>query len=180
MKPSWAGEESVWRDHWMQSVYYNPRPIQLTQGTKYCLQSFHDEYSFWFNIGLNGDSLGVETSVLQHPPCTCGVHSALSRSRFGLFNDRERQEKYVTTLGPFVTKESVCLVLSEGSVLPFLLAGLGARKVYVHESNGWSKRAMGKLVDHAGLGKQIILLDNIRDDTLAGLEVLILEQFRFN
>lgn len=169
MKPSWAGDDYVWRDHWMQAVYHISNPVPFKKGGTYTLQSFHDEYSFWFNI-RHGRVSAIPSGASLYPEspiCTCGVHLGMSRSRIGLFNDIEQREKYLRILTPVVNKETVAVVLSECSPLPFILIALGAKKVFLRESNGFGERAMKKLVHYAGFEGKINFVDDFEKGILS-------------
>lgn len=61
--------------------------------------------------------------------CDCFLHLAYSRTRIGQLNDKKRNEKYVRALEKKITGDSVCLCLSDGSLLGLAAAKLGAKKV---------------------------------------------------
>ncbi|KAG0422940.1 hypothetical protein HPB47_001226 [Ixodes persulcatus] len=71
----------------------------------------------------------------ESPLCNCGLHMSLSRTRIGMLNDDTRNRAYASVLQKVVTKESVCLCLGTGSLIPFMAAKLGAKKVYVIEGD---------------------------------------------
>ncbi len=64
------------------------------------------------------------------PVCECGLHLTC-RMRVGMINDRHRHRKYMRTLDPYISKQSVCLNLSECSFLGHYLALKSAKKVIV-------------------------------------------------
>lgn len=39
-----------WRDHWIQAIYYFPKPVKIEQDEQFQLISSHDEYSLWFHV----------------------------------------------------------------------------------------------------------------------------------
>ena len=58
--PFWAhpskpksADDIPWRDHWMQAVYYLPTPVPAKEGQELTLISSHDEFSLWFNLGVD-------------------------------------------------------------------------------------------------------------------------------
>lgn len=55
--PKWAKSsvEYAWRDHWMQAVYYFPKPIRLEENQAVTLVANHDEFSLWFDLSLNDE-----------------------------------------------------------------------------------------------------------------------------
>jgi len=156
MRPSWSSTrgESAWRDHWMMCIYNLPT-LRLTAGQEYELHSHHDEFSLWFSLN---------ESIPERPICDCGVHLTLSRNRIGLFNDTTRNEKYIQVLEKaIVPKESVVLVLSEGSSLGFIAAGLGAKTVFVLESAyGNSMEIMTNLYQNNGF-TNVVMIESVKE-----------------
>uniref|UniRef100_A0AAR2M544 Protein arginine N-methyltransferase n=1 Tax=Pygocentrus nattereri TaxID=42514 RepID=A0AAR2M544_PYGNA len=128
MAPRWTysdPREYPWRDHWMQSVYFLPAERRVCEGEELSLSVSHDDYSLWYNLseGKNGD-----TSFCR-PCCTCQAHLVWTRPRFGELNDWQRTESYLSALRSVLGKDGVCLVVSDGSLLPIFAHLLGARKV---------------------------------------------------
>ncbi|XP_029838738.2 protein arginine N-methyltransferase 7 isoform X2 [Ixodes scapularis] len=131
--PYWAhssGKSAPWRDHWMQGVYYPPKTIQVETGQQFQLLACRDQYSLWFSV-----SHWKAPEPAESPLCNCGLHMSLSRTRIGMLNDDTRNRAYASVLQKVVTKESVCLCLGTGSLIPFMAAKLGAKKVYVIEGD---------------------------------------------
>lgn len=131
--PYWAhpsGKSAPWRDHWMQGVYYPPQVIQVETGRQFQLVACRDQYSLWFSV-----SDREVPEVVESPLCNCGLHMSLSRTRIGMLNDATRNTAYASALQKVVTKSSICLCLGAGSLIPYMAAKLGAKKVYVIEGD---------------------------------------------
>uniref|UniRef100_A0A3B4WNK7 Protein arginine N-methyltransferase n=1 Tax=Seriola lalandi dorsalis TaxID=1841481 RepID=A0A3B4WNK7_SERLL len=122
MAPSWTYPQpkmGPWRDHWMQSVYFLPVESRVTEGEELSLTVCHDDYSLWYSL----------RSPPSRPCCTCQAHLVWTRPRFGELNDRQRTESYVSALRSVLREDSVCLSVSDGSLLPVFARMLGAKKV---------------------------------------------------
>uniref|UniRef100_A0A669B111 Protein arginine N-methyltransferase n=1 Tax=Oreochromis niloticus TaxID=8128 RepID=A0A669B111_ORENI len=128
MAPSWTYQEpkmAPWRDHWMQSVYFLPVESQVTEGEELSLMVCHDDYSLWYSL-----QRGSQTEAPpSRPCCTCQAHLVWTRPRFGELNDRRRTESYISALRSVLREDSVCLSVSDGSLLPVFAHMLGAKKV---------------------------------------------------
>uniref|UniRef100_A0A3P9N3X2 Protein arginine N-methyltransferase n=1 Tax=Poecilia reticulata TaxID=8081 RepID=A0A3P9N3X2_POERE len=129
MAPSWTYQHPAgvfqWRDHWMQSVYFLPAERQVAEREELSLTVCHDDYSLWY-------SLQPHRSAATPPPrpcCTCQAHLVWTRPRFGELNDRRRTGSYVAALRSVLSEDSVCLSVSDGSLLPVFAHMLGAKKV---------------------------------------------------
>ncbi|XP_055624946.1 protein arginine N-methyltransferase 7 [Toxorhynchites rutilus septentrionalis] len=123
-----------WRDHWMQAMYYLPQSKKaLNKGQETHLDAFHDEFSLWFSL---------EQSVLEPAHCSCGFHNAYSRSRIGQVNEGPRNKKILNYLEQVLKKDSVVLVLGEGSLLGLALCAMGTKKVILLEANRISRQCM--------------------------------------
>lgn len=140
-----TSEHIPWRDHWMQAVYYLPPHMvsNVEKGKELTLFSAHDEYSLWFNIQENEESVISE----ERPICTCGIHIINSRSRLGQMNDPRRLDTYLCILEKNIKPDSVCFVLGDGCLMAIAAAKLGARHVYVSESNDSTRRIMQEFVN---------------------------------
>uniref|UniRef100_A0A8B9KLF3 Protein arginine N-methyltransferase n=1 Tax=Astyanax mexicanus TaxID=7994 RepID=A0A8B9KLF3_ASTMX len=129
MAPKWTYSEPreyPWRDHWMQSVYFLPTERNVCEGEKLSLTVFHDDYSLWYNLD--------ERST--RPCCTCQTHLVWTRPRFGELNDWQRTDSYLSALRSVLRPDSVCLSVSDGSLLPIFAHMLGAKKVQIDFYNG--------------------------------------------
>lgn len=131
-----------WRDHWMQALYYLPTVTPIQQSDEMYLNFNHDEYSLWFTV----TKMEQKPSSLRQPLCDCGFHNAYSRTRSGQLNDNLRNKKYLKVLEDEITKDSVVLVLSDGSLLGLATSRLSA-KVYCLESNRYSSKVLQSYVN---------------------------------
>lgn len=125
-----------WRDHWMQAVYYPVSQIDLKKSDRFKVHCFHDEYSMWFE--LNDIDNGPKSNMM--PLCVCGAHIACSRTRVGMLNDKSRNSCFAEALLKVVDEDSVCLCISDESLLPIIAAKLGASKVYTIQTNPLSHK----------------------------------------
>lgn len=133
----------------MQAVYYPSSTLPVVQGDLFPIHASHDEYSLWFDTA-KGDS--------QRPVCTCGLHIAFSRNRLAQLNDEHRNSVFVKALQKHLSPTSVCLVISDGSLLPLVAAGLGAKHVFYLDSNPSCRRLIKQVIDHNNLQGQITVL----------------------
>lgn len=139
-------ETIPWRDHWMQALYYIPNEVELNNNEYFNLLFSHDEYSMWFNVLPLSKPL---TSLdFKAPICECMMHCAYSRTRIGQINDGRRNKLYSKVLREHVNQDTVCLVLSDGSLLGLGAAKMGAKHVYVLESNYLSSKAIQNYISH--------------------------------
>ncbi|KAG7187839.1 hypothetical protein KM043_016875 [Ampulex compressa] len=149
-----------WRDHWMQAVYYLPVETSITTGSDVSLIGYHDEYSFWFQL-INEPI--KEIPDCTRPICNCGIHVAYSRTRIGQLNDDSRNEKYIKALRKKITPNTVCLCLSDGSLLGFMALKLGARKIFILETNFLSRNTMKTFVKANNLSTKVEIVESIDD-----------------
>ncbi|CAL1545743.1 unnamed protein product [Lymnaea stagnalis] len=163
-----------WRDHWMQAVYYPTRQQVVRKGEDFEINCNHDEYSLWF------DTVPTQSEL---PPCTCGLHIAFSRNRIGQINEHERNSLFVQVLQKHISNETVCLVISDGTLLPLIAAALGAKKVFYLDCNVSCRSIVQKLVKHNCLQDKVHVieknLDGITAEDLNNLkiDVVIAEPF---
>uniref|UniRef100_A0A3Q4B6X5 Protein arginine N-methyltransferase n=1 Tax=Mola mola TaxID=94237 RepID=A0A3Q4B6X5_MOLML len=124
MAPSWTYQEpKMWRDHWMQSVYFLPEESSVAEGEVLSLTVCHDDYSLWYSLQQEPQHLP------SRPSCTCEAHLVWTRPRFGELNDRQHTASYIRALRSVLMEDSVCLSVSDGSLLPVFAHMLGAKKV---------------------------------------------------
>uniref|UniRef100_A0AAZ3PP17 Protein arginine N-methyltransferase n=1 Tax=Oncorhynchus tshawytscha TaxID=74940 RepID=A0AAZ3PP17_ONCTS len=131
MAPSWTyPDPQSWRDHWMQSVYFLPVERRVAEGEELSLTVSHDDYSLWYSLQPDRVSKGC---FIRAPPCrpccVCQAHLVWTRTRFGELNDRQRTQSYVRALRSVIKPDSVCVGVSDGSLLPIFAHMLGAKKV---------------------------------------------------
>lgn len=105
----------------------------------------------------------IEDQSLQHPLCDCGLHIACGRTRIGAMNDEDRNYKYVSVLREHVTSDSICLCLSDGSLLGPLAARLGAKKVYCIDGNSLTRHVVEDYVRHNNLQDRVVILSSVQD-----------------
>ncbi|NXH84528.1 ANM7 methyltransferase, partial [Edolisoma coerulescens] len=138
MAPYWVKPTSAlqWRDHWMQCVYFLPNEEPVLQGEKLYLTACRDEYSVWYNLqkAREGENKAGEEEHkadvrVESPVCRCRAHLLWNRPRFGELNDQNRTRQYIRSLRKVLKTDSVCLCISDGSLLPVLAHYLGAKQV---------------------------------------------------
>ncbi|NWT27907.1 ANM7 methyltransferase, partial [Cardinalis cardinalis] len=133
MAPYWVKPTSAlqWRDHWMQCVYFLPREEPVLQGEKLSLTACRDEYSVWYNLQkARADEEEQKADVcVGSPVCRCRAHLLWNRPRFGELNDQSRTRQYIKSLRKVLKTDSICLCISDGSLLPVLAHYLGAKQV---------------------------------------------------
>ncbi|KAM9301559.1 protein arginine N-methyltransferase 7 [Gastrophryne carolinensis] len=159
MKPGWLYPRNhpiPWRDHWMQCIYFLSEERKVMQGEELCLIANQDDYCIWYNLMKPSGPECIAAS--DHPVCMCGAHIIWNRSRFGELNDCSRMEKYKQAMNKILTPSSVCLCVSDGSLLPLLAHSCGAAKVFTMESSSMSQRLMEKLFQTNHLEQTIIIL----------------------
>uniref|UniRef100_A0A8C1VR23 Protein arginine N-methyltransferase 7 n=1 Tax=Cyprinus carpio TaxID=7962 RepID=A0A8C1VR23_CYPCA len=126
MAPSWNYSDPhtyPWRDHWMQSVYFLPAEENVSEGEELNLIVSHDDYSLWYSL-THSEQNDVKVATFR-PCCTCQAHLVWTRPRFGELNDEQRTESYVNALRSILKPDSVCLSVSDGSLLPIFAHLLG-------------------------------------------------------
>ncbi|XP_065074013.1 protein arginine N-methyltransferase 7 [Ochlerotatus camptorhynchus] len=148
-----------WRDHWMQAIYFLPHTKDpLMKGQEIALDAYHDEFSLWFGLG---------NSSLEAAHCSCGLHIAYSRSRIGQINDGPRNKRILNYLEQILDKNSVVLVLGEGSLLGLSLRAMGAKKIILLEKSKLSRQCMESYVGFNKLESVEILssIDELEPET---------------
>ncbi|XP_026166377.1 protein arginine N-methyltransferase 7 isoform X2 [Mastacembelus armatus] len=169
MAPSWTYPQpkmAPWRDHWMQSVYFLPMESRVTAGEELSLTVCHDDYSLWYSLQSHSQR-DLQTKTLpSRPCCTCQAHLVWTRPRFGELNDRQRTQSYVSALRSVLREDSVCLGVSDGSLLPVFAHMLGAKKVFSLENSRMSKQVMEQVLEANSMDGGVELLE-IRPDQLS-------------
>lgn len=94
--------------------------------------------------------------------CNCCAHVAYSRTRIGQLNDTDRNEKYIRALRKRITSNSVCLCLSDGCLLAFAAARLGA-KVFLLEQNFLSRKTTEMFLQANDLTDRVRIVESIDD-----------------
>uniref|UniRef100_G3SRA5 Protein arginine N-methyltransferase n=1 Tax=Loxodonta africana TaxID=9785 RepID=G3SRA5_LOXAF len=164
MAPFWAHSDPEglqWRDHWMQCVYFLSREETVMQGSALCLVAHHDDYCVWYSLQRTRPSPEKDGGNLHQvrPVCDCQAHLLWNRPRFGEINDQDRTDQYVQALGTVLKPDSVCLCVSDGSLLPMLAWYLGPEKVFTVESSAASHRLMKKVFKANHLEEKINIIE---------------------
>lgn len=167
-RPSFQPEQNIipWRDHWMQALYYAPKPVQMGVGEQLRLKCNRDEFSLWFDsnriVSQDLDGSDAEQTPPQNtrPMCTCGFHLAFSRTRIGQCNQSLRLKKFQKIFDKALDQQSTVLFVSEGSLLGLMIAALKVRHVYVLDSNKYTRRVVERYIDFNHL-VNITLLDDL-------------------
>ncbi|XP_058384080.1 protein arginine N-methyltransferase 7 isoform X5 [Diceros bicornis minor] len=147
-----------WRDHWMQCVYFLPQEEPVIQGSTLCLVAHHDDYCVWYS--LQRTSPEKNGSIHQgRPVCDCQAHLLWNRPRFGEINDQDRTDQYIQALRMVLKSDSVCLCVSDGSLLSMLAYHLGAEQVFTIESSAASHRLMKKIFKANHLEDKINIIE---------------------
>ncbi|KAG7522456.1 arginine N-methyltransferase 7 [Solea senegalensis] len=170
MAPSWTYSQpktAPWRDHWMQSVYFLPVEKVVKEGEELSLTVCHDDYSLWYS--LRSPSQQTE-AVPSRPCCTCQAHLLWTRPRFGELNDRRRTESFIRALRSVLRKDSICLSISDGSLLPVFAHLLGAKKVFSLENSRMSKQVIEQVLE-ANMVKGAVELLELKPDQLTSSDL---------
>lgn len=171
MAPSWTYTDPTaapWRDHWMQSVYFLPEECTVKKGEELSLTVSHDDYSLWYSLHRQRDLSCVPLS--SRPCCTCLAHLVWNRPRFGELNDKHRTESYVNALRNVLREDSVCLSVSDGSLLPVFAHLLGAKKVFSVENSRMSKQVIKQVLETNLIRGGVELLD-VRPEKLTSSDL---------
>lgn len=172
MAPFWAQtdpQELQWRDHWMQCVYFLPQEEPIMQGSLRCLVAHHDDYCVWYS--LQRTSPDENNSAYQvRPVCDCQAHLLWNRPRFGEINDQDRTDHYAQALRTMLMPGSICLCVSDGSLLSVLAHHLGAEQVFTVESSVASYRLMKRIFKVNHLEDKITVI-NKRPELLTSADL---------
>ncbi|XP_034378198.1 protein arginine N-methyltransferase 7 isoform X1 [Arvicanthis niloticus] len=147
MAPFWAQtdpKELQWRDHWMQCVYFLPQEEPIVQGSPRCLVAHHDDYCVWYSLQRTRPDEN-DSAYQVRPVCDCQAHLLWNRPRFGEINDQDRTDQYAQALRTVLVPGSICLCVSDGSLLSVLAHHLGAEQVFTVESSVASYRLMKRI-----------------------------------
>ncbi|CAB1313941.1 unnamed protein product [Coregonus sp. 'balchen'] len=171
MAPSWTypdPQSAPWRDHWMQSVYFLPVERRVAKGEELSLTVSHDDYSLWYSLQPDGQQGTLSEVPPCRPCCVCQAHLVWTRTRFGELNDHQRTQSYVSALRSVVKPDSVCVGVSDGSLLPVFAHMLGAKKVFSLENSGMLKQVIEQVLDANSMRGGVQIL-GIRPDQLSML-----------
>ncbi|XP_048372013.1 protein arginine N-methyltransferase 7 isoform X1 [Sphaerodactylus townsendi] len=162
MAPYWVQEtyeDLSWRDHWMQCVYFLPKEEPVLQGQSVNLTAFRDDYSIWYKLQKVRSKEATAEVAIESPVCRCQAHLLWNRPRFGELNDQARTAQYLRALKEVLKPNSVCLCISDGSLLPILACYLGAEQVFTLESSTISCSLMKKIFNANHLQDQIKIIE---------------------
>ncbi|XP_006860390.1 PREDICTED: protein arginine N-methyltransferase 7 [Chrysochloris asiatica] len=162
MAPFWAHSDPEglqWRDHWMQCVYFLSREEPVAQDSAICLVAHHDDYCVWFSLQRSSGENDRADLCQVRPICDCQAHLLWNRPRFGEINDQDRTDQYVQALKMVLKPDSVCLCVSDGSLLPVLALHLGAEQVFTVESSAASHQLMKKIFKANNLEEKINVIE---------------------
>uniref|UniRef100_A0A8C9J768 Protein arginine N-methyltransferase n=1 Tax=Panthera tigris altaica TaxID=74533 RepID=A0A8C9J768_PANTA len=164
MAPFWAHsdpEELQWRGHrvdWMQCVYFLPQEEPVVQGSSISLVAHHDDYCVWYSLQRTSPEKDRRVYPAR-PVCDCQAHLLWNRPRFGEINDQDRTDQYIQALRTVLKPDSVCLCVSDGSLLSLLAHHLGAEQVFTVESSAASYRLMKKIFKANHLEDKINIIE---------------------
>uniref|UniRef100_A0A8C5UYM4 Protein arginine N-methyltransferase n=1 Tax=Microcebus murinus TaxID=30608 RepID=A0A8C5UYM4_MICMU len=161
MAPFWAHSDPdglQWRDHWMQCVYFLPQEEPVVQGSALCLVAHHDDYCVWYSLQTTSPEKNVRVHQMR-PVCDCQAHLLWTRPRFGEINDQNRTDQYTQALRTMLKPGSVCLCVSDGSLLPMLAHHLGAEQVFTIENSAASHKLMKKIFKANQLEDKINIIE---------------------
>nr|XP_021528211.1 protein arginine N-methyltransferase 7 isoform X2 [Aotus nancymaae] len=180
MAPFWAHsdpEEMQWRDHWMQCVYFLPQEEPVVQGSACCLVAHHDDYCIWYSLQRTSPENNERVREMR-PVCDCQAHLLWNRPRFGEINDQNRTDRYVQALKTVLKPDSVCLCVSDGSLMSMLAHHLGAEQVFTIESSAASHKLMRKIFKANHLEDKISIIEkrpeSLTNEDLKGRKVSLL------
>ncbi|OPJ78151.1 protein arginine N-methyltransferase 7 [Patagioenas fasciata monilis] len=161
MAPYWvkSTSEFQWRDHWMQCVYFLPNEEPVLQGEQLYLTACRDEYSVWYKLQKAREEENKADVRVESPVCRCQAHLLWNRPRFGQLNDQDRTCQYVKSLMKVLKADSVCLCVSDGSLLPVLAHHLGAQQVFTLENSTVSCSVMQKFFKANNLEDKIKIIE---------------------
>lgn len=139
------------------------------QGSPRCLVAHHDDYCVWYS--LQRTSPDENNSAYQvRPVCDCQAHLLWNRPRFGEINDQDRTDHYAQALRTMLMPGSICLCVSDGSLLSVLAHHLGAEQVFTVESSVASYRLMKRIFKVNHLEDKITVI-NKRPELLTSADL---------
>jgi protein arginine N-methyltransferase 7 len=93
--------------------------------------------------------------------CECCIHLAFSRTRIGQWNDENRNHKFLESLRKKITPDSVCLCLTDASLLGLSIVKMGIKKLYLLETNSLSRKTIEMFINKNNLVKNVTIIDSI-------------------
>ncbi|XP_034477590.1 protein arginine N-methyltransferase 7 isoform X1 [Drosophila innubila] len=151
-----------WRDHWMQAIYYIPKPLQIHDTQEpFWLSCYHDEYSLWFDAHKDQPP----TKATPRHSCSCDLHMTYTRSRIGQLNQGTRNKRYLSYLEEALqeaeTQPAHMLILGDGCMLGLASSALGAATVRCLEPHRFSRRLLESIAKHNQL-KNVTFLESLK------------------
>ncbi|XP_037934594.1 protein arginine N-methyltransferase 7-like [Teleopsis dalmanni] len=147
-----------WRDHWMQAVYYIPKPIFISAMDKFNLICNHDEYSLWFDAASQAQT---PNDIVPRHNCSCSFHSSFPYNRIGQYNDFTRNKRYLCYLESAIDKDSNVLSIGDGCLLGLFTKLLGANNVICYEHSRNTRRFVELVSAHNDLSN-VQFVDDIK------------------
>ena len=142
MIPIWAVSEpltqlSTWRFHWEQNCYYAHTPLDVVGQRTYFLESYHDDHQIWFRPTTSATRIDFQrVRRTKEVECRCGLHKFDNPYRTGMMNDDSRNRIFLQSLRNSIRPgKSICLCISDDSLLPLMAIKLGAKHVFVLSQN---------------------------------------------
>lgn len=146
MEPKWmrSNAKYVWRDHWMQVVYYLKQPLKVSQNDNVFATMFYDDFSVWFDV-----KCCKVADVVDRPLCSCGLHMVWCHERFALWNNVEVCQMFTNV----ITKHEIVSIMGDVSLLP-LHSSKTDLKYY--ECSEYSKQIIQDLVSENNKNTNLI------------------------
>ena len=161
MAPSWETQNDfVWRDHWMQCVYYLPNEMDVYAGNEISLNMHHDDYSVWFDVNNSKSLPSLSTSL--RPMCNCGLHISFSHEMFSLWNSTDIISKWKLISKDLQIREEKIIVIGETSLVPLVMKQSGCDDVSYMECSQWSMNIASKISHWNDL--QIKFINSVDED----------------
>lgn len=84
----------------------------------------------------------------------------MSRTRIGQWNDESRNEKYIRSIQKKITPDTVCLCLSDASLLGLSIAKMDVKKLYMFETNSLSRKTIDMFIEKNNLENRVTIIDS--------------------
>lgn len=91
------------------------------------------------------------------------MHLALSRTRIGQWNDESKNKQYIKSIQKQITSDSVCLCLSDASLLGLSIAKMNIKKLYILETNSLSRKTLEMFIEKNNLINQVTIIDSFEN-----------------
>ena len=164
MEPEWIrkqDEKYVWRDHWMQAVYYVKKPVSVVSGDVVFVKMFHDDYSIWFDVSK------CQRDFVDRPLCICGLHVSWPRERFAMLNNNCYQNCIKMLIMQNKNEDKTILIAGDSSLLPlqFCRESFNSSIKYVEYSQS-SQNVVKKLAVVNKLTDKIKVLSKFSEESV--------------